>query len=54
MDNRLDTTAGRIRFLRKKAGLKQEQLGEKLNVGKTTISNYENTGPILGQRPKFH
>lgn len=42
MDNRLDTTAGRIRFLRKKAGLKQEQLGEKLNVGKTTISNYEN------------
>ncbi len=32
----------RLRQLRKKANLTQEQLGEKLNVEKTTISKYEN------------
>ncbi len=35
-------TGQRIRTLRKERDLTQEQLGEVLNVGKSTISQYEN------------
>lgn len=37
MDNKSNT----IRYLRKSHGLSQEELGRKMSVGKTTISNWE-------------
>jgi len=38
----MDTIGERIKELRNKNELTQEELGKKINVGKTTISNYEN------------
>jgi transcriptional regulator with XRE-family HTH domain len=37
----METIGERIRRLRKEKDISQEQLGKMVNVGKTTISNYE-------------
>lgn len=37
----IEMTAGRIRFLRKRLGLSQEQLGRLLNTHQTLISHWE-------------
>lgn len=37
----MSTMGDRIRFLRERAGLTQEELGEKIGVGKAAIMKYE-------------
>ena len=37
----MDTIGGRIKLLRKKAGLTQEQLAKKLQIAKSTLGMYE-------------
>lgn len=45
--------AERVKDARKKAGLSQAELAEKLGVGQNTVSNYENTTGSKGSAPKL-
>lgn len=45
--------ADRVKEARKKAGLNQAELAEKLGVGQNTVSNYENATGEKGSAPKL-
>lgn len=47
------TFAERVKEARKKAGLSQAELAEKLGVGQNTVSNYENATGEKGSAPKL-